>query len=134
METMTAVVDTTTGCFCEDGHEPDDRFIVVTVPRNPDAQGERYSGDPTHPIRSATPTEIAALQVATVQDDAAAQITPVIEAVVAGLLTSVLGKPPSQQQHDDAIANVKASLQAQATGQPATAIASAASAAVPTGS
>lgn len=47
---ITAVVDTQTRRFVPEGHAPDDRYVVVELPRNPDPAWEAYTGNPKDPF------------------------------------------------------------------------------------
>lgn len=68
---LTAVVDPATNLFCEDGMSAG--RVVVSVPVNPDARAQRYSGNPASPFRVATAQEMTDYDAARVAAAASAQ-------------------------------------------------------------
>lgn len=92
----TAIVHLASSEFLTTGHEVDAQHVLVTVPRNPDAAREKYSGDPLNPIAVKSAPEIAATQTAQ-QDAAAAEAfdtAKAIKAVALSNLAARLGKAP----------------------------------------
>lgn len=90
---MNAVVDTQTGEFVPFGHEPDARYIVVTVDRNPDPLLEKWNGSA---IVAKTAPEIAATLDAAKDAEVAAVYDPhkALKAVAISNLAARLGKNP----------------------------------------
>ncbi len=93
---ITAVVDPSTDLFCTDGMKPG--RIVVALPRSPDERVDRYSGDPTNPIRPATPNEVAAYDSARQAAMAAKVMTPQLQGVAAAIFKAVTGSFPTPAQ------------------------------------
>lgn len=99
MANITAIVDPKSNVFCEDGMK--DGRIVVGVPRTPDAQLERYSGDPADPIRPATDEERTADDTRRVQRERERiwEITPKADRIrFRAVLWFALGHEPSTDE------------------------------------
>lgn len=64
-EVITALVNTTTNEFIDDGRNVGEsaEYVRVRVPRNPDPANERFSGDTLNPIRPVTTKERRAAKV-----------------------------------------------------------------------
>ncbi len=84
----TAIVDTQTSEFVSEGHEPDGRYVVVTLPRNPDPVREKWDGSA---IVAKAAQEVTAT-LAAAKDADAAQAFDLMKALRAVALSNLAAR------------------------------------------